>query len=503
MLGAVVSASAALMANGQEEGELQRAMEESRRDVEKQEAALRKREKHDEDMILRALRESELTAGMCGSESTGVGGSAGGHWEAARDPQTGRTYYQNHVTKETQWHPPATTKGPEPPVPGVAPVMEPLQSPGQMMQVAVPNGKIGGEVMQVQTTRGLMQVSIPRGLQAGQSFRFNLPDEPGQSVSSDPGPVPGYDQLPVQVSMSNPTLRKTNSILGANAEVHPLVEKLQAGLKIYSQSFREDAWLTFKNSHILLSCFTVHPAHHFDAKERCGVLFTSLLVAFGLSAILESFGENDNSIASTVLLAAYSVVLQYAYDYFAEASVSCSCVQRSQTRVKDACECIGKFAFLYLVAIALTIFVYGVIALNSDGGRVIVALISFGVTRMANIIFFSSLSHLVFFWYYRKSQMKPSAEVLATEEGKKVWVEPTKVSVLLSYTGILTKRWPCEMWNKHIGEALSFDDLPLHAPDYDFRVKISLICCSCTIYEHKAKVPHVLPQVCNDYLIFD
>ena len=93
------------MANGNEDGELQRAMEESRRDADTQEAERRKREKHDEDV----LRESELAAGTCGSESTGVGGSAGGHWEAARDPQTGRTYYQNHVTKETQWHPSATT----------------------------------------------------------------------------------------------------------------------------------------------------------------------------------------------------------------------------------------------------------------------------------------------------------------------------------------------------------------------------------------------------------
>jgi hypothetical protein len=385
--------------------------------------------------------------------------------------------------------------------------MEPLQSPGQMMQVAVPDGKMGGEVMQVQTTRGLMQVSIPRGLQAGQSFQFNLPDEPGQNVPSAPGPIPGYAELPAQVSMSNPTLRTTNSCLGAclgaKATVDPLVEKLAAGLKIYSQSFWEDAWLTFKNSHIVVSCFTVHPAHHFDAKERCGVLFTSLLVAFGLSALLESFGdgdgENDNSIASTVLLAAYSVALQYAYDYFAEASVSCSCVQRSKTCVKNACECIGKFAFLYLAAIALTIFVYGIIALNSDGGRVAVALITFGVTRMVNFIFFSSLSHFVFFWYYRKSQMKPSAEVLATEEGKKEWYEPTKLSVVLSYTGVLTKQWPCEMWNKHIGEALSFDDLPLHAPDYDWRVEIGLICCSRTIYQYKANVPQVLPQV----LIFD
>ena len=30
------------------------------------------------------------------------------------------------------------------------------------------------------------------------------------------------------------------------------------------------------------------------------------------------------------------------------------------------------------------------------------------------------------------------------------------------------------MWNKNIGQALSFDDLPLHAPDYLWRVNIAL-----------------------------
>ena len=62
---------------GNEDDELRRAMEESRREVEKQEADRRQREEHDED-LMRALRESELAAGMPGSESTGDGSSAGG-----------------------------------------------------------------------------------------------------------------------------------------------------------------------------------------------------------------------------------------------------------------------------------------------------------------------------------------------------------------------------------------------------------------------------------------
>ena len=264
-----------------------------------------------------------------------------------------------------------------------------------------------------------------------------------------------------------------------NAAVHPLVDRLQAGLTIYSQSFWGDAWLTFKNSHVVVSCFTVHPEHYFDARERCGVLVTSLFVAFGLSALLESLGDGggggNNSIVSTVSLGACSMALQYAYDYFAKESVSCSCVQRSQHCVKSAFECIGKFAFLYLAGISLLLFVLGLVTLTSDGGSVEVALLTFGITRMANFIFFSSLSHLVIFWYDRKNQMKPPADVLAAEEGKKKWTTPSRLTVCLSHTGLLSKQPPCHMWNSYIGETLSFDDLPLHAPDYPWCVKISLM----------------------------
>lgn len=424
------------------------------------------------------------------------------HWNAAQDPQTGRTYYQNHVTKETQWDPPlevteTTAPGgenlPHSDDIGTATYIStappaPVQT---MMQVAVPAGKVGGEKMQVQTSRGLMQVAIPQGLQAGQSFQFNLPDERGKNGSSatDPGVPAG--QLPAQMSMTKP-MNHTNSILGANAEMHPLVEKLEAGLKIYSQSFWDDAWLTFKNSHIVVSCFTVHPAHHFTASERCGVLLTSLFVAFGLSAILD--GSNlqgdgkPNSIASSIGLAMTSFVLQYAYDYFAEFSVKCSCVQRRQKCIKNTFECIGKFAFWYLAFIAVTFFIGGIFILMEGDGSALVAIATFGATRLGNFIFFSSASHMVFFWYGRRSQMKPSADVLATEEGRKKWT--TKSSLCK-----LTPEAPCEMWDRHIGSALEFHDLPLHAPDYDWDVKINLCWYSSgPLYEHKAKNPE-RPQV--------
>ena len=93
--------------------------------------------------------------------------------------------------------------------------------------------------------------------------------------------------------------------------------------------------------------------------------------------------------------------------------------------------------------------------------------------------------------------MKPPADVLAAEEGKKKWTTPSRLTVCLSHTGLLSKQPPCHMWNSYIGETLSFDDLPLHAPDYPWCVKISLICCSRTIYEHRPKNSEGgIPQVC-------
>jgi hypothetical protein len=367
-------------------------------------------------------------------------------WEAAKDPQTGRTYYQNHETKETQWHPPGTQPGP------VAPAANPNAA---------------------------------------------APAAPQQGPTTVP--VPPAGQLPVQMSMAptaaatKRTQSMTERVFGAKAEVHPLIEKLEAGLKIYSQSFWDDCWLTFKNSHIVVSCFTVHPKHHFTAGERAGVLFSSLFVAFGISASLESQAGDSGSVATTIYFAALSFAMQYAYDYFAEASVSCSCVQRSERCIKDAFECIGKFAFLYLAFIAFGLFAAGIAFLGrgTEDNSVAIALISFVVTRAANFLFSSSLSHLVFFAYYRKSQMKPPAEVLDTEEGQKKWTTKTRPPFLCC----LTPEAPCEKWDQHIGVATTFADLPLHAPDYDWRVKISFICWSRIIFEHKAKTAEDAQQV--------
>ena len=43
--------------------------------------------------------------------------------------------------------------------------------------------------------------------------------------------------------------------LNTKSTVHPIVERLTAGLMIFSQSFMGDFWLVYKNTHIVVSCF--------------------------------------------------------------------------------------------------------------------------------------------------------------------------------------------------------------------------------------------------------
>lgn len=66
------------------------------------------------------------------------------------------------------------------------PAMPPTNPPApQKMTVRVPPGMRGGQMVQVQTPAGLMNVPIPMGVAAGAAFEFLLPSLP------PPGPPPG------------------------------------------------------------------------------------------------------------------------------------------------------------------------------------------------------------------------------------------------------------------------------------------------------------------------
>ena len=60
------------------------------------------------------------------------------------------------------------------------------------MAVQVPPGMAGGMPLQLQTPQGLMQVVIPQGLVAGQTFEMDVPSIPlGTAMPGAPGMMPG------------------------------------------------------------------------------------------------------------------------------------------------------------------------------------------------------------------------------------------------------------------------------------------------------------------------
>jgi len=123
-----------------------------------------------------------------------------------------------------------------------------------------------------------------------------------------------------------------------------------------------------------------------------------------------------------------------------------------------------------------------------------VTFLIFVITKLTNFLFITSMTLLVTYYMGRKAQMKPSAAVLATEEGKKKWEEPKK-----GFCSCCSKpKAACDIWNKHIGADKTFDDLPETAWDYDFEVKVSFcVCCiTRTLYTYKGQNP--IPDTRND-----
>jgi len=57
--------------------------------------------------------------------------------------------------------------------------------------------------------------------------------------------------------------------LNTKSTVHPIVERLTAGLAVYSQSFMGDFWLVYKNTHIVVSCFGQSLLTPLDAGSLC------------------------------------------------------------------------------------------------------------------------------------------------------------------------------------------------------------------------------------------
>ena len=295
-------------------------------------------------------------------------------------------------------------------------------------------------------------------------------------------------------------------------QVNPLVEKLAAGLLIFSQSYRDDFWLVYKNKHIFVSCFLVHGEHYYTGSERFSVLLVSLCVAFALSTVFARItkgmecGDTKYSnwndcmqdpkvaapIQDTIIFSILSSLIQMFYDQSAQYLVTCECAQNWPVIFKYCAEALGKCVFWVLAVSAVIFLAVGGTMIATMGGDFVTSLVMFVCTKLANFMLFTSIVLLVTFTKGRKAQMKPPASVLETEEGKKKWTEPREPIV-----PCLKQKGPRnELWNKYIGEKKTFKDLPLRPPDYDVEVRISLCCVCCNdcdrvVYASKAKNPMV------------
>ena len=339
---------------------------------------------------------------------------------------------------------------------------------------------------------------------------------------------------------------KMKTMLTQKNQIHPLVQQLVDGQTIYSKSFFSDFWLVYKNKHIVASCFAAHEEHYYSRSDRFWVMIVSLFVAFGLTGMLTYFGKlatcvsmtademvqkiqatadagaptgvpegYDQSYASGVLatfeackraknipiksefafvFGLLSSLLQLSYDMFAVLFVTCSCVQTCPIGIKVWCEGMGKIAFAVLGFLAVSFLGVGLATSFTDGLDAGLLLSTFVITKFSNFLFVTSITLLVNFYMKRKAQMKPSAIVLATEEGKKKWEEPKK-----GCCSCCSKpKAACDIWNKHIGADKTFDDLPETAWDYDIEVKVSFCVCCCTRTLYAIKGKNQIPDTRND-----
>jgi hypothetical protein len=124
------------------------------------------------------------------------------------------------------------------------------------------------------------------------------------------------------------------------------------------------------------------------------------------------------------------------------------------------------------------------------GGDFLTSLVMFVATKSANFMCFTSLVLLVKYRIARKAQIKPPADKLKTDEGRKWWEDPRPPLL-----PCLSQKDPrCKLWNEFMGAEKTVDHLPLEPYDYDIVVRMSLCCCCCSgfeqvLYESKAKNP--------------
>jgi len=295
-----------------------------------------------------------------------------------------------------------------------------------------------------------------------------------------------------------------------------------AGLQVFSKSFWGDFWLVYKNSHIVMSCFLVHPDRHFTATKRFWLLIVSLFMAWGLSAILAPttvrtlmFGCDIDEIIETasqdideapdvgirradqadecyedipievqVILAAASCLLQLGYDSFAEVVIKCACFQKGCGEcIRICCEGIGGIIFSILAFLGTIFLLAGVLITMLLNGDVVSNIIYFVATKGGSFLVLTSGTLFFSFVGGRMSQMKPTSDVLKDEKERSKWEEDKEVcccACLSCICGCCSCLRCCfgggpargKTWNYFIGKDVGREQLPDQAPDHEIKVSL-------------------------------
>jgi hypothetical protein len=249
-----------------------------------------------------------------------------------------------------------------------------------------------------------------------------------------------------------------------------VVERLQSGHAVFSQSFRSDLWLFLKNNHLIFSLFLAHPKHPFSPCERRVCLTCSLALGFGLTCLFNLMRGDDGEGVSDAAVAAVTIViggaLQGIYDTLLKLFATCSCVQSCPTPVRSLFECCGAIGLAFQFVIGAVFCVSGVLLLRAiHGGEELgVAAWQFFASKSQAWFVSSVLVASLSFWLRRRKQMRPDLPEAyekwnAVPDGKK-----------MAFCGGGASKPQSFLWNQYVGEEATFADLPVRAPRYAYTI---------------------------------
>ena len=261
-------------------------------------------------------------------------------------------------------------------------------------------------------------------------------------------------------------------------EVPVILERLQAGHAVYSQSFASDFWLFLKNNHLIFSLFFAHPKHPFSACERRVCLTCSLALGFGITCLLTLSKDDVDAATLTIMTIMLGGILQGVYDTLLKIFATCSCVQSCPTPIRVIFECCGSVGLIVQFFFGAAICVSGALALQSlfSAEEFNAATWQFFASKFQAWFVTSVLVASLSFWMRRRQQLPPT-DPKAYEE----WNKTPKPGFCF---GNKNKKPKSFLWNKYIGKDKTIEDLPLRSPRYAYR-----LCCMNLGQDEPLEVP--------------